>query len=249
MTPQTLTGMTFVITGTLSVPRAEFARLLKGAGGKVTTSISANTTALVVGDEPGDAKVHDAELLNISRLSETMARMWIAGTADMVRVGPYTQKVYGTSDDLVELKGCVDAELSGGDEPTYVRFTDGTYAKVIYGDEGVWRVEIIAKGTGTVRRLYGLPDDSDGDLSKQAHGDPDAPSYSDVLIIESERPIELESWGFKLLKEPSPGLTTAKRIIDVLDGFGGFDGWWHDIDQDDKTEILEAIAKVVGGKP
>lgn len=249
MTTQTLTGKTFVITGTLSVPRTEFARLLEDAGGKVVTSVSAKTTALVVGDGPGDAKVHDAELFRIPRLSETMARMWIAGTAGMVRVGINIQKVYGSSDDLVELEGCVRDELQGGDEPTYVRFTNGTYAKVVYSDEGVWRVEVIAKGTGTVRRLYGLPDDSDGDLSKQAHGDPDAPSYSDVLIIESDCPIELESWGRKPLKSPAPGLATAKRIIDVLDGFGGFDRWWHDIDQDDKTEILEAIAKVVEAKP
>ncbi len=249
MSAQTLAGKTFVITGTLSVPRTEFARLLEDAGGKVATSVSAKTTALVVGDGPGRAKVREAEFFSVSRLSETMARMWIAGTAGMVRVGGYTQKVYGSSDDLVELEGCENDELQGGGDPTYVRFTNGTYAKVVYSDEGVWRIEILAKGNGTVRRLYGLPDDSDGDLPKQAHGDPDAPSYSDVLIIESDQPIEMESWGRKPLKELSSGLATAKRVIDVLDGFGGFDGWWHDIDQDDKVEILEAIAKVVETKP
>lgn len=37
----------------------------------------------------------------------------------------------------------------------------------------------------------------------------------------------------------------ALMVIDVLDGRGGFDGWWGDIDEDIKDEIRTEIASVV----
>ncbi|MFM7423812.1 MAG: NAD-dependent DNA ligase LigA [Elainella sp.] len=69
-TAQTLQGKTFVITGTLpNLSRDEAKALIQQAGGKVTGSVSAKTSYLVVGEEAG-SKLKKAEELGISQLSE-----------------------------------------------------------------------------------------------------------------------------------------------------------------------------------
>lgn len=68
---QTLTGKSVVVSGTLdgySREKAEGA--IKARGGKSPGSVSAKTTALVVGAEPGQAKVTKAEELGIPVLDE-----------------------------------------------------------------------------------------------------------------------------------------------------------------------------------
>ncbi len=63
-----LEGMTFVITGTLPVPRNEAEELIEKRGGRVSSSISANTTYLLVGESPG-SKLTKAETLGVKRIS------------------------------------------------------------------------------------------------------------------------------------------------------------------------------------
>ncbi|HVM94750.1 MAG TPA: NAD-dependent DNA ligase LigA, partial [Candidatus Acidoferrales bacterium] len=48
-----LSGKTFVLTGTLSIPRDQMAKQIEGAGGKVTSSVSKGTDFVVVGEDPG----------------------------------------------------------------------------------------------------------------------------------------------------------------------------------------------------
>lgn len=243
MSPQPLRDKTICITGTLSVTRDQFAALIEAAGGTVVSGITRCTDILVVGADPGEAKLDKARDLGVVVWDETRARAVMGGAQ-----GVYMVKVYGQSDDLVEIDGAVSDELEGGDEDTFIRFTNGTYVAIHYGDEGIWRAKVIDAGKGKVSKLFGMPDHA-GEENPQAHGDPDAPTYSDVLLIESEEPIELESWGRKPLPAPRVGLKTAKAIIDMLCGRGGFDDYWADIEQDDKTEVLEAIAEIVeGGK-
>lgn len=242
---QPLHGKAVCITGTLSVTRDHFALLIEYAGGVAVSSLSKTTDILIVGADPGDAKIDKARENGTAIWDEHKARRVMAGEDK----GLYTVKVYGASDDLVEIEGHVTDELDGGDEPTYVRFTNGTYIAIRHGDEGIWRARVIDQGRGKVRKLYGIPEgDAEDGPTHQAHGDSDAPVYSDVLIIESEEALELESWGRKPLPPARAGLAKAKAIVEVLDGRKGLDHWWHDIDQDDKTEILEAIAAVVEGK-
>ncbi len=62
-------GMTFVITGTLSRPREYFKELILNAGGKVSDSVSAKTTCLVAGENAG-SKLKKAEKLGTRILSE-----------------------------------------------------------------------------------------------------------------------------------------------------------------------------------
>ncbi|HUJ68034.1 MAG TPA: NAD-dependent DNA ligase LigA [Syntrophorhabdales bacterium] len=62
-----LQGMTFVITGTLPVPRKEAEGLIEKRGGRVSSSISASTTYLVVGENPG-SKVTKAGALGVKTI-------------------------------------------------------------------------------------------------------------------------------------------------------------------------------------
>jgi DNA ligase (NAD+) len=69
-TPQTLSGLTFVLTGTLpSLTRGEAKALIERHGGKVTGSVSRRTSYLVAGDTPG-SKLERAREYGVSVLDE-----------------------------------------------------------------------------------------------------------------------------------------------------------------------------------
>jgi DNA ligase (NAD+) len=66
-----LTGHTYVITGTLeSMSREDAAAALEERGAKVTNSVSAKTTGLVVGEEPGNSKLTKAQKVGTTILRE-----------------------------------------------------------------------------------------------------------------------------------------------------------------------------------
>ncbi len=65
-----LEGLTFVFTGSLSVPRSDASDLVERHGGRVTSSVSSNTSYLVVGDSPGQNKRDDADANDVPELSE-----------------------------------------------------------------------------------------------------------------------------------------------------------------------------------
>jgi len=65
----TLSGKTFVITGTLSQPRPEFKKITEANGGKVSSSISKNTDYLLCG-EKGGSKRDKAINLDVTILNE-----------------------------------------------------------------------------------------------------------------------------------------------------------------------------------
>ena len=67
---QSLSGKTFVITGTLpTLKRDEAKALIQNAGGKLTDSVSSKTDYLVVGEDAG-SKLEKAQQLGITCLSE-----------------------------------------------------------------------------------------------------------------------------------------------------------------------------------
>lgn len=57
-------------------------------------------------------------------------------------------KVYGASDDLVEIEGEYAGEVGSYDNESGVLLvmSDGTLLKVFYGDEGIWKITLIKKG-------------------------------------------------------------------------------------------------------
>ncbi|MCJ7620134.1 MAG: NAD-dependent DNA ligase LigA, partial [Anaerolineae bacterium] len=66
-----LSGLTFVITGTLpSMSREAAAELIESHGGRVTSSVSRNTSYLLVGQQPGETKVKRATELGVRSMSE-----------------------------------------------------------------------------------------------------------------------------------------------------------------------------------
>jgi DNA ligase (NAD+) len=66
-----LTGMTFVITGTLPTMSREAAtEYIESRGGRVTSSVSRSTSRVLVGDSPGATKLSKAEELGVPRMSE-----------------------------------------------------------------------------------------------------------------------------------------------------------------------------------
>jgi DNA ligase (NAD+) len=72
--PQPLTGMTFVITGTLpGMSREEARELIRRYGGKVVDSVSKNTSYLVAGENPG-SKLARASQLSVPIIDESQLR-------------------------------------------------------------------------------------------------------------------------------------------------------------------------------
>ena len=66
-----LNGKSYIVTGTLaSMGREEAEDRLRALGATVTSSVTKNTTALIVGEKPGKSKTDKADKLGIPRLSE-----------------------------------------------------------------------------------------------------------------------------------------------------------------------------------
>ncbi len=79
--PQTLQGMTFVVTGTLiDFTREEVKTYIQARGGKVSDSVSRNTTYLVAGQDAG-SKLDKARQLSVKILSESELRKLAEGTS------------------------------------------------------------------------------------------------------------------------------------------------------------------------
>jgi DNA ligase (NAD+) len=75
-----LTGKTYVITGTLERwSRDQAAAALEAAGAKVTNSVSAKTTALIVGEDPGASKLTKAEKAGVEQIDEAALERLLAG--------------------------------------------------------------------------------------------------------------------------------------------------------------------------
>jgi DNA ligase (NAD+) len=75
-----LTGRTYVLTGTLEGwSREQAAAALEAAGAKVTNSVSAKTTALIVGEEPGASKLTKAQRLGVELFDEAALEKLLSG--------------------------------------------------------------------------------------------------------------------------------------------------------------------------
>jgi DNA ligase (NAD+) len=66
-------GKSFVLTGSLSMPREEAARLIAEAGGKVVSAVSKKTDAVIAGDDPG-SKLDKANTLGVEVWDEDRFR-------------------------------------------------------------------------------------------------------------------------------------------------------------------------------
>jgi DNA ligase (NAD+) len=72
-----LSGMTFVVTGTLvDFTRQSVKEYIEAHGGKVTDSVSKNTSYLVLGENPG-SKAEKARALGVAVLDEDALRKMV----------------------------------------------------------------------------------------------------------------------------------------------------------------------------
>lgn len=89
-------------------------------------------------------------------------------------------RIYGASDDLVEIDGKISEEIGCYDtaeDGLLFNCSDGTSGIITY--DGDWEITVYQEGTGFVRLINGN--------DEIPHTDEDAidcPSYSDVLILE-----------------------------------------------------------------
>ena len=86
-------------------------------------------------------------------------------------------RIYGCSDDLVEIEGSMyDNEIGCdyNDPKARIRFEDGTIIRISYGkkDKAIW--DIVIEAVGTAKFDLTICDDEDAEI------------YSDIFEIDSE---------------------------------------------------------------
>jgi len=96
-------------------------------------------------------------------------------------------KVYGASDDLIELEGTISGEIDCYREAVNIYFPDGTEIQVKYGKKyngesiGVWQIKVITKGTGFIELRECFDEGAD--------------IYSDVLTLDDS--VNSYTYGFE----------------------------------------------------
>lgn len=81
-----------------------------------------------------------------------------------------TVRIYGISDDLIEIEGAIDEEFTYDDndgEGMLIAFSDGTVLRVIYSSSGVWRISPVQIGT-TPLSIDQAPEDDEDNYSDGA---------------------------------------------------------------------------------
>jgi len=82
MDSDVLSGKTFVVTGTLSLPREHFTKLIESNGGKVLSAVSGKLNYLLVGENAG-SKLIKAEKLGVDIIDEDGLMKMINGESDV----------------------------------------------------------------------------------------------------------------------------------------------------------------------
>ena|SRR5688572_12771626 len=76
-----------------------------------------------------------------------------------------TVTIYGASDDLIEVEGAVGDEFNAysSDEDTkhYLSFSDGTLLRVVYDDEGMWRITPMVHGSAEYSKKEAMSPEDD----------------------------------------------------------------------------------------
>lgn len=168
-------------------------------------------------------------------------------------VAKHSLIVYGASDDLVEIDGDINEEFDSGDVPTYLLFNDGTQLKIEYDkdNDACWGIEIVTHGNGVLSPIVKGFDEENAQVRPSRHPGTDIGSYSDYITLNWDQPLKLLKHGHRKLSVPKPeeakATVLAEQVISYLESRGGFDHWWDDIQDDDKNEIVEGLARLLSG--
>lgn len=87
-------------------------------------------------------------------------------------------RIYGASDDLVEVEGDITEEFSAADGDVYIATSSGAVLVASFGRSGVWRISV-------------LHSNQEVHIAVQKSEDRESGSYSDVATIEAS---EAEKW-------------------------------------------------------
>jgi len=83
-------------------------------------------------------------------------------------------KIYGSSDDLIEIEGAIEDEFNPSqealDDGVFLAISDGTVLKVTYDDDGIWRIGLVSRGEAT--------------FSKDENPATDDDRYSDIVVLD-----------------------------------------------------------------
>ena len=82
-------------------------------------------------------------------------------------------KIYGSSDDLIEIEGDIVEEFNHMDgEETFLAFSDGTVLSVEYTNAGIWRINRVKEGVASYKKVEATsPDDEYSDCVTLGAGD------------------------------------------------------------------------------
>jgi hypothetical protein len=65
-------------------------------------------------------------------------------------------KIYGASDDLIEIEGDLEEEFNHySDEPVLIAVSEGTLLRVVYDGDGIWRITKVTGGSATMEKIEG----------------------------------------------------------------------------------------------
>jgi len=88
-------------------------------------------------------------------------------------------KIYGASDDLIEIEGEINEEANHYDATrVIIKASDGTQARITY--DGEWKISIEVEGSKYLSLIHSVGDDVKH-IFEDAAG---CTSYSDVLVLD-----------------------------------------------------------------
>jgi hypothetical protein len=131
--------------------------------------------------------------------------------------------ISGASDDLIEIEGDINDEVSAYDYPKFITFDDGTVVKAEYSPEGyngMWKVEVVREGTSLSEHIPATGADAD---------------YTDKVILTCRDDRFLKS--FEVWKGMTPS------IDELVDKVSEFDDW-HRVPMAELWEIYNILHRI-----
>ncbi len=105
-------------------------------------------------------------------------------------------KIYGASDDLIEIEGAISDEANvylKTNERINFLVSDGTKGRIENDSEGIWRFEILSTGNKFLSKVLAVGEDA-----KHIGEASGCSSYSDVIILDEG--VEWIKIGRKIFK-------------------------------------------------
>lgn len=99
-------------------------------------------------------------------------------------------RIYGASDDLIEIEGDISEEFVyvGGD--ALLSFSDGTLLSIRYDNFGIWRIHVLSKGASRLTHIVCTSDGTDDDYTDAVH----------LFDEELDRPIQWVVYGLEIAR-------------------------------------------------